>query len=96
MEISDEDKKEIIEEAGKRLIWDMLDKSREYANMGSYARQIIRKQENCNLLRIAPSKDLRIKYGLSFSGGYTDFVWWVLEEIEKGNITIKPDVQPES
>lgn len=92
--MSDEEKKEIAEEAGKRLIWDMLDASHELSNMGGYVRSIIRKQENCELLRITPTKDLIFKYGISLNRGYTTTVWWLLEQWEKGNITIKEDAQP--
>lgn len=92
--MTEEEKKEIAEEAGKRLIWDLLDAKRELSNMSSYARHVIREQHNCSLLRIGPSKDLRVKYNIS-DGGYKNFIWWILEEIEKGNIKIKQDVQPE-
>ena len=91
--MSEEDKKEIAEEAGKRLVWDLLGASHELDNMSSYARSIIRKQDNCELYKIMPSKDLRLRYGINLDRGYINFVWWLLEEMEKGNVTIKEDVQ---
>lgn len=87
--MTEEEKRDIAEEAGKRLIWDLLDSSKELSNMSSYARHIIRKQESCNLYKIGPSKELFIKYGLSMDGGYKNFVWWLLEQVEKGNIKIE-------
>ena len=87
--MTDEEKKEIAEEAGKRLIWDLLDAKNELSNMSSYARHIIRKQDSCKLYKIGPSKELLVKYGLSMDGGYKNFVWWLLEQVEKGNIKIE-------
>jgi hypothetical protein len=93
MEISDEDKKVIIEEAGKHLVWELLDSHKELENMSSYIRLFIRKGD-CSLLRKAPSKELIIKYSIPYNNGYTSVAWWLFEQWEKGNITIKDDVQP--
>lgn len=93
--MSDEEKKEIAEEAGKRLIWDLLGSSEQLHNLSSYARLVTRKAEDCRLYRIMPSKDLIVRYGISYDVGYISFVWWLLEQFEKGNITIKKDeIQP--
>lgn len=92
MDITEEYKREIAQEAGKRLIWDMLDASHELHNMAGYTRSIIRKID-IDSLRKMPSKDLMIRYGLNMNRGYTNYVWWLLEQLEKGNVTIKEDVQ---
>lgn len=90
--MSEEEKKEIMEEAGKRLVWQLLDDSHELGNMGFYARSIIRKSKECDLLRKTPTKDLIIQYGIKIDRGYVPFVWWLLQEFEKGNVIIKDDV----
>ena len=90
--MSEEEKKEVMEDAGKWLVWELLGDSREISDMSSDARSIIRKSEDCNLLRITPTKDLVVKYGININRGYTPFVWWLLEQFEKGNVTIKDDV----
>lgn len=93
MDIPEEDKRHIMEEAGKRLVWDMLNASEELNNMGHYARSIIRKQHDYVSFRNLPSKDLSVRYGINLQKGYTNYVWWLLEQLEKGNVTIKEDVQ---
>lgn len=93
MEISDEDKKEILEEAGKQMVWQLLDSYKDLKNMSAYARHVIRKQDDCSLLRREASKDLRVKYSIPYENGYISVVWWLLEQWEKGNIIIKEDVQ---
>jgi len=87
-----EDKTRIAEEIGKRVAWDLLDASKDMDNLSAYTRSVIRKNNSCDLLRKAPSKDLIIKYGIRLDRGYLSFVWWLLEELEKGNVTIKSDV----
>jgi len=90
-----EDKTRIAEEIGKRVAWDLLDASKDMDNLSSYTRSVIIKQ-SCDWLRKAPSKDLIVKYGIRLNRGYLSVVWWLLEELEKGNIIIKDDVQSES
>lgn len=92
--MSDEDKKEIIEEASKRFVWGILDGHTELNNLGNYARWIARKQNNYTFLRVSPSKDLRVRYGIGYKPLGASTVWWLLEQWEKGNITIKEDAQP--
>jgi hypothetical protein len=91
--ISEEEKKEMAEHAGKELIRGLLDDSKELSNMSAYARLILRKQKDyCH--RHEPSKNLRVQYGIY---GYDRmgalYVWWLLEQLEKGNVIIKEDVQ---
>lgn len=91
-----EEKKDIAEEVGKRLAWELLDASHDIHNMSAYARTIIRKQNDCSLLRINPSKELIVRYNINSQRGYINYVWWLLEQVEKGNVTIKEDAQPKS
>jgi uncharacterized protein YcfL len=88
----EEQKKEMAEAAGKELIRGLLDDSKELSNMSAYARSILRKQKDYSCTRNEPSKDLRVRYGLF---GYdrlgASYVWWLLEQLEKGNVTIKED-----
>ena len=91
--MSDEERKEIAEMIGKKVAWQLLDASKNMENLSSYTRSVIRKMNDCDLLRKVPSKDLRIKYGIPIDWGYIQVVWWLLEELEKGNVTIKEDVQ---
>lgn len=93
--LSDKDEKEIAGEAAKHLVWDLMGASKELSNMSSYARFVIRKQNDISLLRKQPSKELRVRYNISLDGGYKNFVWWLLEEIENGNIKLREDVQSE-
>ena len=88
----EEDKIRIAEEIGKRVARQLLDASNNMENLSSYTRSVIRKSNDCDILRKGPSKDLRIKYGIPLGWGYISVVWWLLEQWEKGNITIKDDV----
>lgn len=87
----EERQKEVAEQIGKHLAWELLDAYKEVKNLRAYTRAVIRKQDDCSLLRREPSKDLRVKYAIPYDGGFTSVIWWLLEQWEKGNITIKED-----
>jgi hypothetical protein len=88
----EEQKKQMAEHAGKELIRSLLDDSKELSNMSAYARSIIRKQKDHTCNRREPSKDLRVQYGIfGYDRMGAMYVWWLLEQLEKGNVIIKDE-----
>lgn len=66
----------------------------EVAAIKNYMREQNRTSEHweCSLLRAEASKDIRFRYGLK--PNHLGFVWYLLDQFYKGNITIKKDAQP--